>query len=49
MTDEEITNLLREAGVVESVLPFSPGSMQIMRRFAQLVLNAEKKPLDEQI
>jgi hypothetical protein len=43
MTDEEITNYLRDAGVVEAVLPFSEGSMRILRRYTELILERAKK------
>ena len=42
MTDEEITNLLRESGVVEAVLPFSEGSMRILRRVIQAAIKSER-------
>lgn len=37
MNDKEITDFLKKSGVVDSVLPFSEGSMRILRRFVSEV------------
>lgn len=48
MTDAQIIELLKKAGIVECVLPFSEGSMQILRRFVRLI-EAHRDGRDELI
>ena len=41
-SNEDITGLLRRAGVVEAALPFSDGSMRILKRLVGLVKDDER-------
>lgn len=43
LSDDDITNMLRNAGVVEAVLPFDDGSMRILRRFAVQIAEKERE------
>ncbi len=49
MRDDEITNLLRDAGVVDAVLPFSDGSMRILKRFAAALVDKERADCIEDV
>lgn len=49
MTDEDITNLLRNSGVVEAVLPFGDGAMRILRRFADEITTKEREECIEDV